>query len=160
MSMHPLQPGSGELPDGVKPARYTNPVGSLGFDARSGDFRLPTPRPPHQPLLQRAEVWLAMACSHHLTEDTIQYGASIYPLPTDTGWEPSVFLYVMLPGFGDVPGVHMGQFETPYGLSQELIDSYVKDFADRTANERQALRQAREQGASQAQGLSVGQQPV
>jgi hypothetical protein len=110
----------------------------------------------HGPLIDRGDNYLAKACARHLADDQVLIATSLYPLPTDTGFEPAVVLYVMLPGRGDEPGVHMMQFETPYGLTQELVDTYVKDFAARTAEERQRLRQAREEGKPETPGLALG----
>jgi hypothetical protein len=104
------------------------------------------------PLLPRIEEMLATSCAEQFASDVARWSASFYPLPTDTGFEPAVVLYVMLPGRGDEPGVHMMQFETPYGLTH----AYVKDFADRTAEERQRLRQAREEGKPETPGLALG----
>lgn len=110
---------------------------------------------PRRALVGMTEDMLLHACVEHLPEDEVEFAASMYPLPTDTGWAPSLFVYLMIQPVGDADGAHMGEFTSPYGVTQELIDSIVKEFADRTAVERAAIREMRASGAEAAQGVAL-----
>lgn len=106
-------------------------------------------------LIAKIGVMLERAIDKHLPEDVVEYDASMYPLPSDTGWAPSVFLYVMIQPVGEADGAHMGQFTSPYQLAQELVDTYVEQFAAETEERRARVRQQRAAGETEHLGVAV-----
>lgn len=109
----------------------------------------------HTSITIHVNQMLELAVHKHLPEDALHYDATMYPMPTDTGWTPSVLVYVMFQPVGNCDGLHEGEFMSPYALTQELVDAWVADVAQRTVLERTALREARAAGAQPKVGVAV-----
>src|SRR5580765_477989 len=109
-------------------------------------------------LTSKVQAWMLKAICEHMSEEStevLNYDVVFYPMPTDTGWEPSILLYLMLQLVGDIDGTHEGNFTTPYMVTQEFVDAFVASFAQRTAKLRQELRGARERGDEVKVGVAV-----
>jgi hypothetical protein len=98
---------------------------------------------------------VAHAVAKHLPEDHAEYDVCFYPLPDDTGWMPSMLIYVQLTPVGEVDGWHKGEFVSPYAVSQEWVDYLVHEMAKETEKLRQELRQARAEGKQVRVGLAA-----
>jgi hypothetical protein len=98
--------------------------------------------------------WVEQAVVELLPDDHVWHDATFYPLPTDDGWIPSVMIYLMVQPVGNVEGMHLGEWTTPYGITFELVRGIVADFAEKSVVVRAKLRQAREGVPIQA-GVAV-----
>lgn len=117
----------------------------------------PTPTAAVSSLDFNAQRMLERSCERLFDDgDHIQCAAALYPLPSDGGWAPSVFLYVMIQPVGDADGIHWGQFVSPYQLTEELIDTYLTEFVETSKPARDRIRLLRAGGASERLGVATG----
>lgn len=116
------------------------------------------PNDPNIPvkLIEKAERDLALAIMGHFRDkrDHVQYSVTLYPLPTEDGWAPSLMVYMMIQPQAGVDGIHMGEFTTPYEANQELMNSFAEEFARRSLSTRQKQREA-SSSAVQDEGVAV-----
>lgn len=98
--------------------------------------------PEHSKLISEVEYQLDFACNVYLQSDRLSYAVTLVPLPSGVTWVFSLLLYVLIPGTGEIEGVHLGQFLDPYSVSPELIHHFVGEFAKETEKARKEIRDA------------------